>query len=151
MAYPETPMRVATEPTEPRGWLLYDEECGVCHQVVPQFEKTLRKRGFAIAPLQSEWVQKRLDLAQNEMVSIRLLLRDGRQIVGADVYRYVMKRVWWSYPVYLLSVLPLLRQVFDRAYQTFAHNRYWVSKACGLPGAGEEESVASGRREPGTQ
>jgi len=151
LAHPETPTKVATEPKEPRGWLLYDEECGVCHQVVPRFEKTLRKRGFAIAPLQSERVRRRLGFPQNDMVSIRLLLRDGRQIVGADVYRYVMKRMWWSYPVYVLSVAPLLRQAFDWSYRTFAANRYWVSKACGLPGAGEEESAASGRRETGTQ
>ena len=151
MANPKTPMRAATEPAEPGGWLLYDEECGVCRQVVPQLEKTLRKRGLAIAPLQSEWVRKRLGLAQDEMVSVRLLLRDGRQVVGADVYRYVMKRAWWSYPIYVLSVLPLLRQAFDWSYRTFAANRYWVSKACGLPGAGKEESVATGRREPGTQ
>ena len=143
MANPETPVRVATEPAEPGGWLLYDRECGVCRQVVPQLEKMLRKRGLAIAPLQSEWARKRLGLAQDEMVSVRLLLRDGRQVVGADVYRYVMKRAWWSYPIYVLSVLPLLRQAFDWSYRTFAANRYWVSKACGLPGAGKEESVAS--------
>ena len=135
-------MRATMEAKEARGWLLYDEECGVCHRVVPFFRETLRKRGFAIAPLQSDWVRECLKISPDETLDLlrdhlRLLLPDGRQVVGADAYRYVMKRVWWSYPIYLLSVVPLLRNVIDWGYRTFARNRYWVAKACGLPGASE--------------
>jgi predicted DCC family thiol-disulfide oxidoreductase YuxK len=123
----------------PRGWVLFDDECGVCHRTVPFFGGTLRKLGFEIAPLQSEWVRERIGaLAEDQMNYMRLLFPDGREILGPDVYRYFMKRVWWSYPIYLLSVLPLLRNVFDWAYRTFAANRYRVAKACGLPGASEE-------------
>ena len=111
--------------------------------MVPLFRETLRKRGFAIAPLQSDWVRESLKISPDETLDhlrdhLRLLLPDGRQVVGADAYRYVMKRVWWSYPIYLLSVVPLLRNVIDWGYRTFARNRYWVAKACRLPGASEE-------------
>ena len=127
------------ERNEPRGWVLYDDECGVCHRTVPFFGGTLRKLGFGIAPLQSEWVRARIgELADDQLNYMRLLFPDGRQILGPDVYRYFMKRVWWSYPIYVLSVLPLLRAVFDWAYRTFAANRYWVARTCGLPGASEE-------------
>jgi predicted DCC family thiol-disulfide oxidoreductase YuxK len=119
--------------TATEGWVLYDDSCGFCSRWVPFWGSTLQKRGFGIAPLQAGWVQARLALDQGELLQdLRLLLRDDRQIVGADVYRYVMRRVWWAYPAYLLSVAPLLRSIFDWSYRMFATYRYRVSAACGL-------------------
>ncbi|MCZ6682646.1 MAG: DUF393 domain-containing protein [Planctomycetota bacterium] len=118
------------------GWILYDAACGFCQRWVPYWESTLNKRGFAIAPLQSPWVSEKLRLSPEERhQDLRLLLADGRQIQGADVYRYVMKRIWWAYALYLLSITPILRAVFDRGYRSFATHRYRISKACRLSGA----------------
>ena len=125
----------------PCGWVLYDDACGFCRKWVPYWEKTLRRRGFGIAPIQSAWVVEALALAGASLLTdIRLLLPDGRVVVGADVYRHVMRRIWWAYPVYLLSVIPLLRWCFDWAYRSFARNRYRFSKACGLPGKDPESA-----------
>jgi predicted DCC family thiol-disulfide oxidoreductase YuxK len=44
-----------------------------------------------------------------------------------------MRRIWWAYPIYLLSMLPLLRYLFDGAYRAFADNRYHFSRSCELP------------------
>ena len=55
---------------------------------------------------------------------------NGRQIGGADVYRHVMRRIWWAYPLYLFSIAPLSRRAFDWGYRTFAANRYRISGAC---------------------
>jgi predicted DCC family thiol-disulfide oxidoreductase YuxK len=63
------------------------------------------------------------------------LLNDGRQLRGAEAYRYVMQRIWWVYPLYLLSILPLLRRIFDWGYRSFADNRYHISSTCHLPAA----------------
>jgi len=121
---------------EPVGWVLYDDSCGFCRRWVPFWANTLRKRGFAIAPLQSEWVAERLNAPEEDLLfDLRLLLADGGQVRGADVYRHVMRRIWWAYPLYLLSMAPLLRLVFDRAYRIFANNRHRVSRACRLPPA----------------
>lgn len=118
-----------------RGTVLYDDGCGFCRTWVPYWEKTLNKRGFAIAPIQSGWVIEALNLPEGEVpTDIRLLLVDGAQVVGADVYRHVMRHIWWAYPVYLLSSAPLLSVLFDATYRAFARNRYRFSKACGLPG-----------------
>ena len=120
---------------EVAGWVLYDGSCGFCSRWVPFWEGTLRARGFRIATLQSDWVVERLVLPKAELLTdLRLLLDDGRQIRGADVYRCVMRRVWWAYPFYVLSVTPLLRAVFDAAYRAFADNRYLVSRACRVDG-----------------
>ena len=119
----------------PAGWVLYDDACGFCRRWVPYWGETLNKRGFSIAPLQSAWVQERLNAPADELLDdLRLLLPDGRQVRGADVYRYLMRRISWAYPLYLLSVTPLLSRAFDRAYRNFAVNRYRFSRACGLPG-----------------
>lgn len=116
-----------------RGWVLYDDSCGFCQCWIPFWESTLRRRGFAISTLQALWVSHTLRLGEDELVSdLRLVLADGRQISGADVYRYVMRRIWWAYPLYRVSVAPLFRLVFDWGYRTFADNRYRISRACRL-------------------
>lgn len=121
---------------EPVGWVLYDDSCGFCRRWVPFWAGALRKRGFAIAPLQSEWVAQRLNTRPEDLLlDLRLLLADGTQVRGPDVYRHVMRRIWWAYPLYVLSVTPVLRRVFDWGYRTFADNRYRFSHACGLPPA----------------
>jgi predicted DCC family thiol-disulfide oxidoreductase YuxK len=108
----------------PAGWVLYDDSCGFCRQWVPYWGETLGKRGFTIAPLQSTWVQERLNAPDELLDDLRLLLPDGRQVRGADAYRHVMRRIWWAYPLYVLSVTPLLSRVFDKAYRSFAVNRH---------------------------
>jgi predicted DCC family thiol-disulfide oxidoreductase YuxK len=129
---------MATTPqpeTDPRhGWVLYDNACDFCRRWVPRFEGTLYRRGYAIAPLQADWVRERLDVSNDELIAdVRLLRRDGDQITGADVYRHCMRRIWWTWPLWLLSVLPGTRQLFDRTYRTFARNRYCISGASGIP------------------
>ncbi len=120
------------------GWVLYDDSCGFCRRWIPFWADTLRRRGLDIAPLQSAWVVERLNLPPDGLLSdLRLLLADGRQVRGADVYRYAMRRIWWAFPLYLLSVTPLLSRVFDWGYRTFADNRYHVSHACRLPAPGD--------------
>ena len=121
----------------PIGCVLYDDSCGFCRRWVPFWAKTLRKRGFDIAPLQSDWVVRRLNVPDGDLLfDLRLLFADGRQVRGVDVYRLVMRRIWWAYPLYVLSAAPVLRLAFDRAYRTFANNRHRVSRACGLPASG---------------
>jgi hypothetical protein len=46
-----------------------------------------------------------------------------------------MRRIWWAYPLYVLSVAPVLSRIFDWGYRTFAAYRYRFSRACRLPGA----------------
>jgi predicted DCC family thiol-disulfide oxidoreductase YuxK len=119
--------------SEIKGWILYDDSCGFCRKWVPFWEETLRKRGLATAPLQSEWVAGALGLPTDQLLTdIRLWLTSGQQTRGADVYRYVMRRIWWTYPAYLLSIAPLFRSAFDLCYRAFASHRHQLSGACRL-------------------
>jgi predicted DCC family thiol-disulfide oxidoreductase YuxK len=130
---------MAADTSTPIGWVLFDGACGFCRSWVVYWSDTLRKRGFEIAPLQDAWVRKRLASPDEEdlLRDLRVLLENGRELRGADAYRYVMRRIWWAYPIYLLSVLPLLRHLFDLAYRAFADNRYHFSRSCELPARGE--------------
>ena len=121
---------------EIRGWVLYDDSCGFCRKWVPIWESTLRRHGFRIAPLQEPWVTEALGMQPEEIAQdIRLYVPATREVVsGANVYRQVMQRIWWAYPLYLLTRIPGFRSLFDRAYRRFADNRHAFSKSCGLHG-----------------
>jgi predicted DCC family thiol-disulfide oxidoreductase YuxK len=120
-----------------QGWVLYDDSCGFCRRWIPFWAETLKRRGFDIAPLQAEWVRARLGVSDSDLIrDLLLLLNDGRLMRGAEVYRHVMRRIWWAYPLFLLSIAPLGRAAFDWGYRTFARNRFRVSRACGLRGGG---------------
>lgn len=126
-------MTTQAENPKPIGWILYDDSCGFCRRWVPFWEDTLIRRGFSIAPLQADWVREKLRFTESDLLrDLRLLLIDGSQICGADVYRYAMRRIWWAWPVYIFSITPGLRNAFDWGYRTFAANRFRVSSACGL-------------------
>jgi len=117
----------------PDGWVLYDETCGVCSRWVPFWAPTLARLGLTVTPQQAPWVISRLGLSPDAVLrDILLLFNDGRQLAGADVYRYVMRNIWWAYPLYVLSIIPGLRQLFDLGYRVFADNRLRISAACGL-------------------
>ena len=116
---------------KPAGWILYDDSCGFCRRWIPFWAKTLQKRGFQIAKLQEGWVREKLQLEDERLVQdLRLLLASGEQIQGADTYRFAMKRIWWAFPVYLFSIAPLGRNVFDWSYRKFATHRHQISRAC---------------------
>lgn len=118
---------------QPLGWILYDDSCGVCRRWIPFWHGALQRRGFSIAPLQADWVRAKLQSNDSELLhDLRLLLADGSQIRGADVYRYATRRIWWAWPVYLFAITPGFRSVFDWSYRLFAANRFRVSSACGL-------------------
>lgn len=119
-----------------RGWVLYDDSCGFCRKWVPIWESTLRKHGFRIAPLQEPWVAEALGMKPEKIAEdIRLYVPATREVVsGANVYRQVMQRIWWAYPLYLLTRMCGVRSLFDLAHRRFADNRHAFSKSCGLHG-----------------
>jgi predicted DCC family thiol-disulfide oxidoreductase YuxK len=126
---------MARETLAPVGWVLFDGTCGFCRTWVEYWSDTLRQRGFEIAPLQDSWVRERLGSPDDDdlLRDLRVLLQSGRELRGAHAYRYVMQRIWWAYPFYLLSITPVLRRAFDWGYRAFADNRYHFSRSCALP------------------
>jgi predicted DCC family thiol-disulfide oxidoreductase YuxK len=123
-----------------RGWVLYDDSCGFCRRWVPFWAPMLRTRGYDIAALQTPWVRERLRVTEELLLEdILLLLAEGGLVRGADVYRRLLRSIWWAYPLGVLADLPGLRTLFDRAYRAFARNRYCVSRVCYLKGGTSEK------------
>lgn len=123
----------------PFAWVLYDGTCGFCSRSVRAWEKTLKKHGFAVAPLGEPWVAERLQglgvPEGSQFNDVRILVvRTGELISGADAYRFALRRIGWARPLWVLSVTPGLRRLFDLGYRAFAANRHRISKACGLNG-----------------
>ena|ERR1051326_8451904 len=118
--------------SEPKiGWVLYDGACGFCSWWVPKWKNLLERHGFQIAPLQSDWVKKKVLLPEAELLSeLRLLLVNGGLVSGADAYLFVMKKIWWGWPIAMFFSLPGFKQLFWWGYRTFASNRYLVSNVC---------------------
>ena len=137
LSYPISPIikppMTARQSKPFRGWVLYDGSCGFCREWVPFWASTLRRRGYEIAPLQSAWVRNHFKLQNDVLIhDLCLLNTDGTHFEGAAVYRHVMQRIWWAYPIFILASLPVLRRIFDVGYRTFATNRFRFSRACGL-------------------
>jgi len=137
---------------EPLGWVLYDAACGFCTWWIPFWQKTIRRAGYDIAPLQAAWVRARTGLADASVNrDILLLMKDGTIVQGADAYMFGMKRVWWSRPVGHLLGWPGMKQLTWMFYRWFNKNRFFVSRVCRLPpgqvreGSGAEVTRAPGR------
>ena len=126
-------------PPAPAAWVLYDGACGFCSRWVPLWRSTLEKCGIGIATLQEPWVVARLSAkgirAEDLLDDLRILVADSGEVIpGADAYRWAFRRIWWAWPLYVLSITPGLRRLFDLGYRTFAENRYRVSRACRIEG-----------------
>jgi uncharacterized protein YqjF (DUF2071 family)/predicted DCC family thiol-disulfide oxidoreductase YuxK len=118
---------------EPQGYVLYDGTCGLCSWWVPRLKNVLQKAGFAIAPLQAEWVQKTIPLAPERLTDdIRLLASDGTLVSGADAYIHVVKQMRVIRPLGVLLGLPGLRYVTRTIYALVKKNRFAISKMCKL-------------------
>lgn len=121
-----------------RGWILFDDSCGLCRRWVRFWAGTLERHGFAIAPLQTSWVKAQFRENTGTLLDdIRLLLPTGRLLSGADVYRYTMRQIWWAYPAFALSMTPPFHALFDKVYWWVARHRHQVSSACRVPTASD--------------
>jgi predicted DCC family thiol-disulfide oxidoreductase YuxK len=127
------PQADASPPSAAVGWVLYDASCGICSQAVPWLSPTLARLGLATAALQEPWVAARVALPPEELLrDLGLLLADGRLLRGADAYRWILRRRWWTIPLWLLAAMPPTRWLFDLAYRLVARNRHAISHACGI-------------------
>ena len=116
-----------------RGWLLYDGSCGMCARVVPWWSTTLHRIGLGNAPLQAPWVAARMSLRVDELLEdVTILLADGAIIRGAHAYRWILRRCWWGFPLWLVVVIPPGRWAFDLGYRCIARHRHRVSQICHL-------------------
>jgi predicted DCC family thiol-disulfide oxidoreductase YuxK len=123
--------RTPAQPSTPSGQVYYDAACGICSNATLWLKPLFDHLHLAITPLQDPGAREKLNLAPDELLrDIRLLTLDGKQYAGADAYRYVMRRIPWLFPLYLFSITPLFRQLFNATYRAIADRRYRLSTVC---------------------
>lgn len=132
-------MRPATQwvAEPPRGWILYDGDCGFCTRWAWRLARIGRvgSRGFHLAPLQAAWVRQRLHMAEPDLLhEMRVLTADDTLYGGADAVVFLARQVWWTRPFTHLARLPGAMRLLRAAYRWVARNRQRLSAACAVPG-----------------
>lgn len=107
-----------------RGWIFYDRDCGFCCELAHRFENVFARRGFRFAPLQEEWVERRLHLTRAEALKeMRVLTTAGEVFGGADAVVYLSGQLWWGVPLAFLARLALVHAALHRLYRWVAAYR----------------------------
>ena len=115
------------------GVVLYDGDCRFCSNWLAYWTPMLHRHGYGVDVLQAPWVAQRLGMPIHQLLSdIRLIEPSGRLVSGADAYLHVMRRVWWTLPLYAVCRLPGFNAIFRHAYRAFARNRYCISGRCSI-------------------
>ena len=108
-----------------RGWIFYDADCRSCSDLALRFSGVFARRGFKFEPLQESWVQQALGLSEAEALEeMRVLMRDGTALAGADAIVYLAQHVWWMAPLSWSAHIPGVRPLLRRGYRSIAANRH---------------------------
>jgi len=132
----EKVMDLPENPERKKHWLLYDWVCPFCLRWVNRWRGTLERRGFGVAELQAEWVRRRLDLPEEELLrEMRVLTGEDRVLGAVDAFIFIWRRVWWCLPLWLFAHVPGVRSLMGRSYRWVAGNRMCLSGNCTLHGS----------------
>jgi predicted DCC family thiol-disulfide oxidoreductase YuxK len=116
-----------------RGWLAYDAECPFCSRTARRVEGMIARRGYAIIPLQTPWVQERLGLRPGDPLrEMVVLTNDGRRLGGVAAALHLARFIWWAWPVRAFATLPGALVLLRRIYARVAAHRSCGAGACAL-------------------
>ena len=106
------------------GWILFDENCGFCHDLALRFERVFAERGFSFEPLQRKWVQDRLNLTREQALEeMRVLTAEGQVLGGADAVIFLARQFWWTTPFAAIARFASVHSLLDRGYRWIAAYR----------------------------
>ncbi len=117
--------------TLPGAWVLYDGQCQLCTGWADRFGPCLRRNGFNLAALQTPWVEDRLHIPKEKLLDEMRVITEANQVLGgANAILYILKSIWYTRPLYALSLLPGVTPLLHRAYRTLAARRNCLNGAC---------------------
>ena len=102
--------------------LYFDGTCPKCRRAVRRIRPLLNRKGIAMAPFAN-------GADEPEM---RLTWSDGRVFGGANAAIFLTRQFWWSWQLFLITLLPGVRPLLARAYRHIAANRHCQNGACSL-------------------
>jgi len=113
------------------GRVFFDGDCGICTQAARRFEGVLRRRRFALVPLQAPDACHTLGISEAERLSeMRLRLADGTVFGGAQAVVEIARRIWWAWPLWAISRLPGAMRPLDAGYRWLARRRGCANGGC---------------------
>ena len=94
--------------TERNGTVVcFDGVCPMCLKIVSLMRPVWEPRGVGFVPLQAEWVRRRLNLPEAELLGeMRVLTPRGKVLGGADAHGHLWGQVWWLWPLWLAVSVP---------------------------------------------
>jgi predicted DCC family thiol-disulfide oxidoreductase YuxK len=108
-----------------RGWIFYDDHCGVCRLGRRATGRLFESRGFRWVPIQTPGAAGRLGVEPAEFDRrMHLLGRDGRVLNNADAFAALCRSVPWLWPLGALLAVPGFREAGRWLYDGFARHRY---------------------------
>lgn len=117
-----------------RGWLFFDAECEFCTRTAGWLIPSMQRRGLAMAPLQDPRVGALLGLSREQLQrTIRFVLADGSQHLGADAVFAVARELEWAWPLRWVTKAPGVLPAARAAYRWVARRR----RCPGQDGRGE--------------
>src|SRR5436190_3098681 len=129
----QDPSRITAQDDKCTDTIYYDASCGVCSTGVRRTQRWLARRGFVFEPLQGEGVAEMLATSAGEIPDeMKLRTRAGQILGGADALVYIARRIWWAWPIWLLSRIAGTMPIMRRAYRFVARRRHRISRVCAL-------------------
>ncbi len=129
----------------PRGWIVYDAECGFCVSVRNAIGPVFEKRNYGWLPSRSP--QATAMLGSHDLRGIdQMLLRlsDGTISGGVDAWIVLCRSVWWLRLCGWLMSLPGLNGITKACYRWIARNRYCFGGRCRVtPGRNADFQIGS--------
>jgi predicted DCC family thiol-disulfide oxidoreductase YuxK len=114
--------------------IYYDDECGLCRDMLRRFGRTLARRRFTFVPLQSPGAARVLGVSDEHLLDeMRVRLDDGAVCGGASAVTAIARRIWWAWPLWVLSRLPGAMPLLNIAYRWVARSRHCLNGTCARP------------------
>ena len=127
------------KPGQPAGaMVLFDAECRFCVSLANGSAATLRKAGFALAPLQDSRQSRSFSRGSGHAPgeafdSMVVLTPEGCALQSAEALVYLAKRIRWARPVAVVARHPFGMRLLDRVYAWLARNRFCLGGKCLAP------------------
>ncbi len=112
--------------------IVWDDQCGFCNAIMRRIRPRFEPRGYTFVPLR-EWhaeTSEKVEKADSSADEMLVVTPSGRIYGGADAALYLMRQLWWAWPLGQLGRLPPIVYAMRAGYRWIARNRQCLSGAC---------------------
>lgn len=86
-----------------------------------------------MAHLQTPWVTERLGIRPSDPLREFIVLKPGGALLGGvDAIAYLMRRIWWAWPLWLAAKTPLIHHALWAGYRWIAARRHCLTGSCAV-------------------